>query len=384
MTFDNPKLYVLASPALGLVGGLTVAAASGASPAGICAAVVLAVLGAAAGQQARTAFARNRREMKQFFDGQRSFNADVAPVWSAQIETSRSQMETAVAALSVRFGAIVEKLDHALASADPAGASDNENAATLLAKSQSQLQGLVASLRDAMSGKAEMLRQVQDLQGFVAELQDMAEGVSRIAQQTNLLAINATIEAAHAGDRGRGFATVAQEVRALSKMSGETGRQIAEKIGAINAAIGSTRTAAEASSRRENQVMADSETRISEVLHDFQGLTSALADSAEQLRTESRGIQSEVHEALVQLQFQDRVSQILGHVSENIERMPVLVGDHYSACERDGQLLPLQSSHLLGELEATYAMADERAVHQRGATAPASAAKAPHDEITFF
>jgi len=330
------------------------------------------------GRQARQA----RRDAQALLTGQHAFSADLAPVWSAHIESSRSQMETAISALSERFAGIVGKLTQAM---DHTRGGGEGAAATVYADSQTQLQGVIGSLKDAMHGKAEMLAKVQELQGFIAELCEMADGVSRIAQQTNLLAINATIEAAHAGERGRGFAQVAQEVRALSGLSGETGRLIASKIAAISAAIEATCVAAQASQQQEQHVLNDSERRIREVLEQFNGLTTALADSTEHLRNESRAIQGEVHEALVQLQFQDRVSQILGHVRDNISRLPQVMAHHAASCQASGPQ-PLSSAVLLQELEATYAMASERAIHQTGGKPAVAAAKpaAEHEEITFF
>ena len=377
-------LRIFAGPALGLLGGATSVALSQVSVIGLACAAALISLGAVAGRDAWRAHRRSADTLLRYLESQKAFSADLAPVWSGQIEASRGQMESAIAALTVRFAGIVGKLDQTLqqsAGANAAGSTGNATASAVYAKSQDQLQTVVSTLRQAMEGKAEMLARVQGLEVFVADLQEMAAAVSRIAQQTNLLALNAAIEAAHAGDLGRGFATVAQEVRALSKMSGETGRLITSKIDMINTAIAETRSAAEKSGRQEHQVMADSESRIRHVLDDFQGLTATLADSAETLRTESRGIQTEVHEALVQLQFQDRVSQILTHVKDNIERLPELVRDHCDDCARQDRLEPILARSLLSELEATYAMADERVIHQGS---PGAAAKAAPEEITFF
>ncbi|KTT07299.1 chemotaxis protein, partial [Pseudacidovorax intermedius] len=167
-------------------------------------------------------------------------------------------------------------------------------------------------------------------------------------------------------------------------------------------AIEETRAAAQVSQRQEHQVMADSESRIAHVLGDFQQLTAELAASAELLRNEGRQIQAEVNDALVQLQFQDRVSQVLSHVRDNIARMPEVVRAHHAQGLRDGRLLPLQATELLEELASIYAMASERAVHDARLaaaaagqgqprslppaphSAPAPAAPAPAEDITFF
>lgn len=384
---DRYLQCTVAAPALGILGGVAGAVFSGGSVAGIACAATLSGLGLWAGWLAHQQHQRAEQQWRTYLEGQQSFSADLAPVWSAQIESSRHHMEEAISSLSARFAGIVDKLGQTLNQSGSQGGSANDAAAAAVyAASQEQLQGLIGSLREAMDSKAEMLAKIQGLQAFVGELQDMAEGVSRIAQQTNLLAINATIEAAHAGDSGRGFAQVAQEVRALSNLSGETGRLITGKIAAINAAIDETRVAAEVTRTQEGQVMTDSEDRIRGVLHQFHGLTTDLSNSAEYLRHESRGIQAEVNEALVQLQFQDRVSQILGHVRDNINRLPTVVQDHIATCDATGALQPLQAGGLLQELESTYAMASERALHRgHGHSQPSPAqAPAPAEEITFF
>lgn len=383
LKLNRKNAQFLVAPAVGVLGGVACMLLSTASLAGAVCAVVLVGAGAAAGRLAMKAQRSNDESLRLYFVGHRTFSADVAPVWSGQIEASRSQMEEAIAALSERFGGIVQKLGQMLSESGSGGGTSDAAAAALYAGSQEQLQAVVASLRDAMQSKAQMLDKVQGLQSFVGELHEMADGVSRLAQQTNLLAINAAIEAAHAGESGRGFSQVAQEVRALSRASGETGRLIASKTGAIRAAIDDVRSVAEVTRSQEQLVVSASETRIRDVLAQFQGLTGSLADSAAFLREESVGIQAEVNDALVQLQFQDRVSQVLAHVRDNITRMPNVVQDHCDACERDGDLQPLEAAGLLKELEATYAMASERDIHQGPGGAKASA-PAPQNEITFF
>jgi methyl-accepting chemotaxis protein len=371
------------APIVGLAGALACAILSDASVAGLATAAVLVAAGVAAGLLARRADARASADVRRYLDSQKTFSAQVAPVWSGQIESSRGQMESAITALSERFAGIAAKLDQTLSTGTSVAPHDGHSggAVALYARSEAQLGRVVESLRASMRINSQMLAQVQGLQAFVTELQEMAEAVARIAQQTNLLAINAAIEAAHAGETGRGFATVAQEVRALSQRSGATGAQIAEKVRAVNAAIVAARGAAEASAQAENATLADSEAVIREVLAGFDGLTGSLAGAAELLREQSRGIKGDVYEALVQLQFQDRVSQIMSHVKHNIERLPAVMAEHCSACERDGALHALDAQHVLRELEATYAMTDEHAVHHGGA--PAAAGRTA-EEITFF
>ena len=128
--------------------------------------------------------------------------------------------------------------------------------------------------------------------------------------------------------------------------------------------------------------MQSAEGMIAAVLNEFRGITDALVASSEQLKQESVGIQGEVGEALVQLQFQDRVSQVMTHVRENMERLPALLRENRERYVASGVLEGLDPDRLLHELQKTYAMAEEHAVH--GGARLAAPAAAAADEITFF
>ena len=77
---------------------------------------------------------------------------------------------------------------------------------------------------------AEAFRMVSDQ---IREIQDMATTINGIAAQTNLLSMNAAIEAAHAGDSGKGFAVVAEEIRKLADSAGNSAKTITQTIKGI-------------------------------------------------------------------------------------------------------------------------------------------------------
>lgn len=350
------------------------------------AAALLVAAGTAASLHTRRSSRTAQRALDDYVTTRQRFGEEIAPVWTGQIETSRQQMETAISELSQRFSGIVDKLDSTVRMTDTATSSIGDADSGLVAvfaKSEQQLGAVVSSLESSMSSKNEMLGKVQTLDTFTKELQQMAADVAQIAWQTNLLAINAAIEAAHAGETGRGFSVLAQEVRKLSGLSGDTGRRITEKVGLINSAIAEARQTAETSTETERRSMDGSRETIAAVLGELRGVTEALVASTSLLKDESLGIKAEIGEALVQLQFQDRVSQIMSHVKHNIELLPGVLEDNRRLFVQQGALQPLQAQGLLAELEKTYAMRDERRVHGKPGGVPAPAAE-PEVEVTFF
>ena len=322
-------------------------------------------------------------------------------VWSRQITSAKAQMEAAVQELTTRFLGIVEKLDQALAASSPAsmgrqspgqaaagsGAPGPDGGAGLgavFSRSEAELGNVTASLKASTTSQAAMLTKVQELSSWTQELDKMAEDVQRISGQTRLLSLNATIEATRAGAFGRGFAVVAAEVRELSTLSSATGERIAEKVAAISAAIVGACQSAELAVRREGSSAAASEATIDTVLTSFKEVTDGLTESAGALRSSSAGIKAEVAEAIVLLQFQDRVSQIMTHLHDNIDRcLAHLEASPTSSSDDPAGLIAdhaRDADRLLSELQASYTTDEERAQH----LGQSSTSSKPSRDVTFF
>jgi methyl-accepting chemotaxis protein len=368
--------------ALGLAGAAAVVLVGGWHWMAAGLALTLALLGSVIGLRLAAERRTLRETIDHYLTGQQRFAAEVAPIWSAHIESSREQMESAIGELSQRFSGIAEKLDAAVrtAAVETGTMEDADRGLTaVFARSEKELSAVIAAQQIAMTGMTRMLEKVQGLDRFIAELQGLAADVAKIAQQTNLLALNAAIEASRSGEFGRGFAVVAKEFRTLSTQSGETGRRMAEKVGVISGAIMETRAVVRESVKLEDGSMVAAQASISRVLSDFRSLTDALLHSSKLLKNESVDIKAEVGEALVQLQFQDRVSQIMTHVRDNIAGLPTHFRDHAREHARSGELQALDAQAFLTELKSTYVMKDQHLIHAGG-----KAAEKIDTEITFF
>jgi methyl-accepting chemotaxis protein len=307
----------------------------------------------------------------------------VMPIWAKQCESARSQTEAAIASLMQRFSQLTERLDAAVRTSELAANDMNGDNSTsivgVLRQCEQDLVGIITSLKAAMQEKDRMISDIGGLVRFTDELKAMANEVAGIANQTNLLALNAAIEAARAGEVGRGFAVVADEVRKLSNLSGQAGKHISEKVEVINNAINFTIQTSVNYAEQDQKLVTESETVIQNVMHQFQGVVNGLSSSASEMRQENAGIKNEIADMLVSLQFQDRTSQILSSVRNDMEKMHRQVRSNLTAPQH-GLTSPFDAKQWLEELEKTYPTAEQQSIHQgQEAAAPVAS-----DEVTFF
>lgn len=382
---------------VGLTGGAALLGSGGMNTAGMAGAAALlgfgGLLGWWASNRARSVIAGRLKasclEVEQVkeedasrhkVEGLEQVCEEVLPLLAKQVETARSQSEEAITNLTGRFSGIVSNLEAAVTASHSATDGEGGGAVEVLHHSERELATVVKYLKSALVSRSEMLTAVRGLTSYNEELKSMAAGVAAIAAQTNLLALNAAIEAARAGEAGRGFAVVADEVRKLSSLSSETGKRMADKVEIINAAIESVSSAAESSAARDQESVSTSEQAIEGVLARFNSLASQLTQSADVLRAESAGIHSEIADALVALQFQDRVSQILVHVRSNLDELHQELERYQQARDSQGQAQPMDVAAWLAAMEKAYTTSEQRSIHQ-GGKASASAESA---DITFF
>jgi methyl-accepting chemotaxis protein len=142
--------------------------------------------------------------------------------------------------------------------------------------------------------------------------------VQHIAFQVRLLSFNAAIEAARAGKAGETFAVVATEMRELATLSAEAGAAMTKKVEAIDHI---DRTLADMFKEGDEGAIVRADAALRDVMERFKRLTTVLSNAVETMEAESEGVSREISEALVQLQFQDRVSQIVAHVATNCTQL---------------------------------------------------------------
>jgi methyl-accepting chemotaxis protein len=148
------------------------------------------------------------------------------------IASAAEQSSTAAEESRAAINQIEKASDAANGLADAALAKAND-LQSLAKITQSDIEQLVRGVNDSAQANIESGKMVAQLEQQSEEIGKIVHAVARIADQTNLLALNAAIEAARAGEHGKGFAVVADEVRNLAEISEKSARGIQEVVNEI-------------------------------------------------------------------------------------------------------------------------------------------------------
>lgn len=244
-----------------------------------------------------------------------------------------------------------------------------EHSTQLLMGNQEMLDVLQKLISERHAGLVVDRQQSEELAAIAQGLHDYVARVEDIADQANLLALNAQIEAARAGDAGRGFAVVAQEVRRLAEESKNAAEVIGQGVRQVSTAL----------EQQLVQRLAEHEQTSAQETRSLEQLAGQLAELGNQhaasmqefsavlrhLSSSSGKLSEMIMEQLARMQFQDVVRQKIEHVIATMGRVSQHIRAVMEVVETPRLDAPSLTKLTTEDLQKGYVTTEQRQIHAK-------------------
>jgi len=202
---------------------------------------------------------------------------------------------------------------------------DQESVGNFTKETERIVSKFIQTIREMSSTSESITGDFGNMFDRINDVVNLLDDVDQITSQTNLLALNAAIEAARAGEAGRGFAVVADEVRSLSHRTAQFSDEIRGLTTSTRDSISSVQATLDSITNTDMAVIEDAQSEISDMWQQTQSINENILSRTGQITELSESIQTHIQKGVMSLQSDDMVSQLMDHLNVKIDSLQLFI-----------------------------------------------------------
>jgi methyl-accepting chemotaxis protein len=310
----------------------------------------------------------------------------VLPVLATQLREAIGQIEKGVLDISGSFEQMARRAQKAVSGAsDDQGSGDRAGVEDLARATRETLGHLLQRIEHSSQLSTLTVERMQEIERRIAGLKETLRDIDDIASNARVLALNGQLEAARAGTRGAAFSVVATETAKMARAAIAASKNMRDVIASLSSDIGACSEDLRQRSSADSEMATKSRSEVDQAFDAMTVVHEGMNRAMDQTRQDCQELARDVHQAVIALQFQDSVSQRIGHVIETLEELHGSLESALAGTEFDRATGPGGAGRdWAGSMADRYTMAAEHQTLAGHAPADARAAEDLGTNVELF
>jgi methyl-accepting chemotaxis protein len=295
-------------------------------------------------------------------------HSPVIPVLSRQLRDTSDEMCSEVGRICEQFQAMAGQARESVAVVSElvGGKGSEQNVGNIIEDCRVTMTGLIDRIEAGGALYRQAIGQMETVNVSVEKIFGILEEVDKTSFGNKLVALNAKIEAVHLGDRGAGFEVVAEQISQQSARSSELTEEVSSILKALTSTMATATTELKRLAEIDRQEAEHSRLAVEEALQSLQAASSKMEGALDKAGGTSGKLVEAINAAIMGLQFQDRLSQRIGHVVDSLDAMSRALSEP-TEIEDDAES-DRRAQEVRAALLTSYTMASERVAHDAQAS----------------